>query len=104
MRKGCNGGDEVSEVSMAHSLWVLFYTAINGIAFILYGWDKFCAVRHWWRVSEAILLLLAALGGSIGAWLAMQLFRHKTRHLKFRWGIPMLILLHGAGLILLHIK
>ena len=58
--------------------------AINVIAFLTFGWDKLCAVRNWWRVPEANLLLLALLGGAIGAIVGQQVFRHKTRKEPFR--------------------
>ena len=56
--------------------------------------DKYKAMKKVWRIPEATLLGLAAIGGSLGAWLGMVLFRHKTRHPKFYLGIPVLMLLH----------
>lgn len=64
---------------------------INAITFAVYGYDKFCAKRGTWRVPEFRLLLLAAIGGSAGALLAMFLFRHKTKHLKFTIGVPVIL-------------
>mgnify|MGYP000018228558 FL=1 len=64
---------------------------INAITFAVYGYDKFCAKRGAWRVPEIRLLGLAALGGSVGALLAMFLFRHKTKHLKFTIGVPVIL-------------
>lgn len=64
---------------------------INVITFAVYGYDKFCAKRGAWRVPEIRLLGLAALGGSVGALLAMFLFRHKTKHLKFTIGVPVIL-------------
>ena len=58
------------------------------LTFIIYGIDKYKARHNHWRVREASLLLLAALGGSIGALLAMKVFHHKTQHRKFRYGVP----------------
>ena len=46
-----------------------------------------------WRVREASLLMLAVLGGSIGAWLGMKVWHHKTQHKKFRYGIPAIIII-----------
>lgn len=57
---------------------------INVITFVVYGIDKLKAKKHWWRISEATLLLLAAAGGSIGAWLGMKVWHHKTMHKKFK--------------------
>lgn len=64
---------------------------INAITFAVYGYDKFCAKKGAWRVPEIRLLGLAALGGSAGALLAMFLFRHKTKHLKFTIGVPVIL-------------
>ncbi len=64
---------------------------INLITFAVYGYDKSCARRGAWRVPEMRLLLLAAVGGSVGALLAMFLFRHKTKHLKFTIGVPVIL-------------
>ena len=79
---------------------LLYYIlAVNVLTFIVYGVDKWKARRGRWRVSEAMLLGLAALGGSVGAWLAMQLFRHKTQHKKFRYGVPILFVLQLAAVV-----
>ena len=75
----------------------LYYLlAVNLLAFITYGIDKYKARHNHWRVREASLLLLAALGGSIGALLAMKVFRHKTQHKKFRFGVPAILLVQMA--------
>lgn len=69
---------------------------INLFTFVCYGVDKLMAKRNARRISELALLLLALLGGSVGAWLGMQVWRHKTKHPKFRWGVPMILLLQVA--------
>lgn len=69
-------------------IFVFYLILINVIAFILFGIDKQKAKRRSRRISEATLLLQAAIGGSIGAWLGMTLFRHKTLHKKFTIGVP----------------
>ena len=66
---------------------------INVITFVVYGIDKLKAKKHWWRISEATLLLLAAAGGSIGAWLGMKVWHHKTMHKKFKYGVPIFFFL-----------
>ena len=68
--------------------------AVNLLAFALYGLDKLKAKRGAWRISEATLLLVAALGGSVGALLGMELFRHKTKHWKFKILVPVFLALH----------
>ena len=64
---------------------------INLITFLLYGIDKLKAKKGKWRISEATLLLLAVIGGSIGAWLGIKILHHKTLHKKFKYGIPLII-------------
>jgi uncharacterized membrane protein YsdA (DUF1294 family) len=79
---------------------LLYLVLINALAFVLMLADKQKAKRNLWRIPEATLMATAAIGGSLGAFLAMRLFRHKTRHLRFSVGLPLLMLLHGALLFL----
>ena len=65
----------------------------NLVAFVVYGIDKYKARKGKWRIPESTLLTLAMFGGSIGAWLAMKAFHHKTMHKKFYIGVPMIIVL-----------
>ena len=69
---------------------------INIVTFSAYGLDKLKAVNHWWRIPEWVLLGLAVAGGSVGAYLGMQVFRHKTLKPLFRFGVPMIILVQAA--------
>ena len=78
---------------------IYYLLAVNVLTFIVYGVDKWKARRGHWRVPEATLMGLAALGGSVGAWLAMQLFRHKTQKKKFRYGVPVLFVLQVAAVL-----
>ena len=78
-------------------IYALF--ALNLITFIIYGIDKFKAKKAKWRISEATLILLAVIGGSIGAWLGLQVWRHKTQHKKFFIGIPMILTLQVVATI-----
>lgn len=66
---------------------------LNLFTFLLYGVDKWKARRGRWRIPEATLLLLALAGGSLGAWCGMRVWRHKTRHRKFRYGLPLILAL-----------
>ena len=80
---------------MSKELWqllALYLTAVNLAAFALMGADKRRARRGRWRISEKALFLSALLGGSAGAILGMQLFRHKTRHWYFVVGMPAILL------------
>ena len=87
-----------------HELIYWYLVVINIVVLVVYGGDKLFAKLGKWRGPEKILLLFALLGGSIGALLAMQIFRHKTRHLKFRYGVPLILLLQIAGVVFLHWK
>ena len=69
-----------------------YLIGINVLTFLLYGIDKWKARKGKWRIPEETLILLAIVGGSIGAILGMYLFRHKTKHRKFTLGIPVIIL------------
>ena len=86
------------------NITLAYLLAINVAAFLVYGIDKLKAKHAKWRISEATLLLLAAVGGSIGAWLGMKVWHHKTLHMKFRYGVPLIILLHIALIAYLHIS
>jgi len=76
---------------------IILLAILNVVTFIVYGIDKFKAKRGMWRISEFTLLLLAAVGGSIGALLGMQVFRHKTQHLKFKYGVPAILIIQIAA-------
>ena len=80
---------------------IYYFLAVNVLTFVVYSVDKWKARRGRWRVPEASLLGLAAVGGSVGAWLAMQLFRHKTQKKKFRYGVPVLFVLQVAAVYFL---
>ena len=74
-------------------LWP-YLAIINVATFLTFGIDKLKARQSKWRVREAALLMLAVLGGSLGAWLGMQIWRHKTLHNKFRYGVPAILIIH----------
>ena len=71
---------------------IKYLLAINVLAFAVYGVDKWKAKRDKWRIPEDTLIWLAVAGGSVGALLGMNLFRHKTKHRKFFLGIPAILL------------
>ena len=72
---------------------VYYLIIINIVTFLVYGIDKWKAWKTMWRIREASLLMVAVLGGSIGAWLGMKVWHHKTQHKKFRYGIPAIIII-----------
>lgn len=79
---------------------ILYYLAlINVITFLIYGIDKLKAKKGKWRIPEPTLLLFAIMGGSIGAWLGIKVWHHKTMHKKFKYGIPIILALQ-VGLCL----
>ena len=76
---------------------VYYYIAgINILTFFVYGIDKWKAKNNKWRISEATLLTLAVIGGSIGAWMGMRVWHHKTKHKKFVFGIPAIFIVQIA--------
>ncbi len=84
---------------MHHETVTCYLLIINIITFILYGIDKFNAVRGIWRIREIVLLTFSFMGGSLGGFLAMKIFRHKTKNRKFSFGIPIMLLIHLVILI-----
>ena len=75
-------------------LLLYYFVCVNVLTFFVYGIDKWQARQGKWRISEATLLLFAVIGGSIGAWLGMRVWRHKTMHKKFKYGIPAILMIH----------
>ena len=87
-----------------HSCLAYYLLGINAVTFIVYGIDKYKAKKAQWRIPEATLLLLAVLGGSIGAWMGMKVWHHKTMHKKFKYGIPAILLIQVALMAYLHMN
>lgn len=83
---------------------LVWLAAINLVTFAVYGIDKAKAKRGAWRVPEKTLFLLPLLGGSLGALLGMRVFRHKTKHWYFVWGIPLILLAQIALAVWLYVK
>ena len=80
---------------------VIYFVIINIVGFAVMGIDKRKAVKRTFRIPEATLFIIALIGGSIGSILGMQVFRHKTRHWYFVFGMPAILVLQIALLILL---
>ena len=74
----------------------VYLAVITLVTFFLFGIDKYKAKKSKWRVKESTLIWLAVFGGSVGAWLGMKVWHHKTQHNKFRIGIPAIFLLQVA--------
>lgn len=78
---------------------ILYLVTINAVTFLAYGLDKQKAKQNRWRIPEKVLLGLAALGGSVGAFVGMHAFHHKTKKLKFSVGVPVIFVLQLAVLV-----
>ena len=88
----------MATLSLLH-IALIYLAVINVITFFMYGIDKWKAKKSKWRIREAALLGLAVLGGSIGAWLGMQVWHHKTQHKKFKYGVPAIIIVQLALIV-----
>ncbi len=73
---------------------------VNALGLLLMIVDKQQAKKRSRRISEANLMTVAALGGSIGCLIGMLMVRHKTRHLKFTIGLPVLVFIHTCLVLL----
>ena len=81
-------------------LIILIYLAIiTVVTFFVYGIDKWKAQHKRWRIPESVLLGLAVIGGSVGAWLGMKVWRHKTQHKKFKYGVPAILVVQVAVVV-----
>ena len=72
---------------------ILYVAAVNVVSFLMMGIDKRKAVKRAFRIPESTLFVLAIIGGSIGSIIGMHLFRHKTRHWYFLYGMPVILAL-----------
>lgn len=75
---------------------------MNVAGLMVMGIDKRKAIKHEWRVPEKMLFLFSILGGSIGTWAGMYIFRHKTKHWYFVLGMPLILAVHIALAILIY--
>ena len=80
---------------------VAWLVATNLTAVVATMWDKSCARQRTWRVPERILWLVSLLGGAVSTYVTMLLTRHKTKHPRFMYGLPVMILLQAAVVYLL---
>ena len=74
-------------------LFLIYLLIVNAVGFLLMLTDKHKARKNLWRIPESTLLMAAVLGGSLGCLAGMYTVRHKTRHLKFTLGIPLILIL-----------
>lgn len=73
-------------------VFYLYITFINIISFFLMGYDKRQAIKNKWRIRERTFFIFSILGGSIGNLIGMYIFHHKTKHLSFKIGIPIILI------------
>lgn len=92
----------MENLTFDHALLLYYVLVVNVVAFVAYGIDKWKAKRGMWRIPESTLLLLAVVGGSLGALLGMRIWHHKTKHAKFRYGLPLIILAQLGLICYLH--
>ncbi len=71
-------------------IMLIYLIVINAAGLASMGIDKLLAIRHAWRIPEKVLFAISLLGGSLGTWIGMYLFRHKTKHWYFTTGIPLI--------------
>lgn len=77
--------------------WLLAYLLVINIgSFLLFGIDKWKATYNKWRIRESTLIGIAVIGGSIGSIFGVYMFRHKTRHLKFTLGLPLILIVQAV--------
>lgn len=85
------------------SVLIIYFLLVNLLGFYAMYTDKLRAKKRAFRIPEATLFAVAFIGGSIGCILGMYLFRHKTKHWRFVYGMPLILILQIIGLILLRI-
>ena len=88
----------MKDINLLHIV-LIYLVIINVVTFFMYGIDKWKAKKSRWRIREAALLGLAVLGSSIGAWLGMKVWHHKTLHKKFKYGVPTIIIVQLALIV-----
>ena len=106
----------MKELNLLHIVFI-YLVSINVVTFFMYGIDKWKAKKSRWRIRETALLGLAVLGGSIGAWLGMKVWHHKTQHkggnrdidnivggYQFRFGVPVIIIIQLSIIVYLLYK
>ena len=81
----------------------VYLLIVNLIAFALYSIDKRRAIKHQFRIPEKTLLWMARIGGGVGSWIGIKVFRHKTKHTKFRIVVPLWTIIWAAAIVLAFI-
>ncbi len=83
---------------------LIYLVVINLVGYAMMWYDKRCAQNGQWRVKEKTLLIVSLMGGSIGSLAGMYRFRHKTKHVSFKYGIPFIIVMQIAIVTSIKLK
>ena len=86
-------------MAVQYKILAVYLVVINLITFVSFGMDKWKAKKGKWRIPEKTLMMFAVAGGSVGALVGMYGFRHKTQHLKFVIGIPVILAVQAVILL-----
>ena len=86
-------------MNLLFKILAFYLFLVNLIAFVLYGIDKRRAIKHQFRIPEKTLLWMARIGGGIGSWLGIKVFRHKTKHTRFMIIVPLWTVLWTVALV-----
>ncbi len=84
---------------MIYEILFVYFVLVSLVAVVITAWDKHCAKRDMWRIPESTLLIISALGGSLAMFITMRTIRHKTKHPKFMFGIPAIMVAQVAAII-----
>ena len=82
----------------------IYLVIMNLVGFVIMGVDKHKAKCGAWRIPEKMLFLISLIGGSLGTWVGMYAFRHKTKHWYFVIGMPLILVLHVVAGVMLYMK
>ena len=86
-------------LSVNFNSFILYIVLMSIATLIFFGIDKYKAITRKWRVPEAVLLSLTAIGGAFGGLLGMLVFRHKIRKPMFFIIVPLAVILYTALII-----
>ena len=81
----------------------IYLAAVNILGGVLCALDKYKAKRGKWRIRERTFFIISLLGGGVGVYVSMWIFRHKTLHKRFTLGIPAIIILQAAAAVYLYL-
>lgn len=91
------------ESATAFKVLLLYLVIINAVTYFLFAWDKRLSRRGGTRIRERDFIILSILGGSPGGLLGMYLLHHKTRHFKFKYGLPVIFVIQAVLLLYLAV-